>query len=401
MHPERYIATLRIIVLVFVVAVLAGLGFWYLYIDGVEEGIEETSAGRGFGGAVPAFEGSAGSTFGNLLGEMPASEETPEAKVRPRLSQIHAAPVSGFRLSSTSIQFMDRSGYLYTADLATDRVLRTTNTLIPRVYRAILGDDALAGIAFDEGGEGRAFVGTLVVATSTRALPTIAIRELGGGVLDMQPHGESLLSLVSDPSGGSALVSSAYDGSSPQRLVDSGIAGWRIVTNGERIALIERAGTGIPGSAYEIAGNVRVPLLRDVPGLTALLGPGDSLLYGSDVGTLALFARTDEVRQVPLRTVAEKCAWLPVETENPLAFCAVPETIESRTFLDSWYRGEVQTVDSWWRIDASDGSTKAVYRAEEEGIPLDVYNPQVDPGGNHIVFQNKYDETLWLLRINE
>ena len=112
MNPERFLPAARIFAIVVVVGALIALAAWYIYIARAGDTIEETNAGRGLGGAVPSFEGSGGSTFGNLLGELP-TEARADEKPRPRLSQVHPAPVSGFRLSSTTVQYMDRSGYLF------------------------------------------------------------------------------------------------------------------------------------------------------------------------------------------------------------------------------------------------------------------------------------------------
>ena len=399
MNPERFLPAARIFAVVLVLGALIALAAWYFYIARAGDTIEETNAGRGLGGGIPSFEGSGGSTFGNLLGELPTEAKADETP-RVRLSQVHAAPVSGFRLSSTTVQYMDRSGYLFSASLSKETVVRTTNTLIPRVAHTILGDEAFLGFAYDEGGDARAFVGVLEAATSSRTLPSIAIKDLGDTVVGASPAGETLLTLVSEPDGGGSLIESDYDGSSPRLLARSAIDGWTIESAGERVVLVERSASGVPSSAFEIRAGQFVPLINDTPGLSVRLGT-DAYLYSTDAGTPALYAVSSTTRPLPLKTVADKCAWLPLAIENPLAFCAVPDAIESRTFLDDWYRGETRTRDSWWRIDATDGSTKEVFSSPDEGILLDAYNPQVDPSGSYIVFQNKYDETLWVLRINE
>jgi hypothetical protein len=401
MNPERYVPVARAITLTVVILALVALSWWYLYIGRQQSSIDEVAAGRGFGSAIPTFEAPGGSTFNNLLGSLPAVSSGNEKK-RPRLSQVHAAPVAGFRLSSTSIQYMDRSGYLYTADLEYERVARTTNTLIPRVYKALLGSDAMFGFAFDEGGEAEAFVGVMGKATSTGVLPGIQTRSLGNSVRAAAATDGGLLTLVENPGGGTSLVASRFDSTSPELILRSAISAWNIETAGERIALVEKSGTGLPASAYEIVDKELTLLVKDAPGLTLRLREGSgALLFGTDTGVLSLSVRTDEERPVSLKTIAEKCVWAPEDTENPLAYCAVPVEIPSERFLDDWYRGAVRTRDSWWRIDASDASVKEVYSPPDIALGLDVANPQVDPSGEHIVFQNKYDESLWVLRTRE
>ena len=402
MNPTRYVPIARAVTLFIVFGALIALVWWYLYIGREQASIDEIAAGRGFGSAIPTFEAPGGSTFNNLMGALPASVSQGEEKRRPRLSQVHAAPVAGFRLSSTSIQYMDRSGYLYTADLEAERVARTSNTLIPRVYRAFLSDEAVFGFWFDEGGEAEAFVGVMGKATTSGSLPAIQTRPLGSSVRAAASARGSLFSLIEEPGGGTALVKSRFDSTSPELLLRSGIGAWNIDAAGSRVALIEKPASGVPGSAYQVIKGERELLVKNVPGLTLKLRESSgTFLYGVDAGTLSLYVRTERERLVPLRTIAEKCVWAPEETENPLAYCAVPSDVSSEAFLDDWYRGAVRTRDSWWRIDASDASVKEIYSPPDVALALDVANPQVDPSGKHIVFQNKYDETLWVLRVRE
>ncbi len=404
MNPERIVPIARGITIAVVLLALVGLVVWYVYIGSRQQNIEEVSVGRGFGGGIPTFEAPGGSTFGNLLGALPAQDgETADARTRPRLSQIHAAPVAGFRVSSTTVQYMDRSGYLYTADLATEMVVRTTNTLIPRVAQVWLDDTGIVGFVYDEGGELSAFAGTLDTSTTTGALPTIMTRSLGNSVLAAGNVGSALLTLIEEPSGGASLIESAFDSTEPQLRARSAIRSWDIAAVTGRVALIEKSGSGIPASAYVVEDGALQPFIQDVPGLTLALRPSsDTYLYGADAGSVSLFAvHGTTTNVVPLRTIADKCAWSPIETENPLAYCATPTALQTNTFLDSWYRGELLTRDGWWRVDATDGSAQPVFAADSVEITFDVYNPHVDPSGTYIVFQNKYDETLWALRITE
>ena len=81
-----------------------------------------------------------------------------------------------------------------------------------------------------------------------------------------------------------------------------------------------------------------------------------------------------------------------------IVYCAVPQVSPDNNFLDRWYRGEVHTADSWWRVSVNANSAELLYTP---GDILDVENPVIDGSGNYIAFINGIDKSLWLLRTNK
>jgi len=158
----------------------------------------------------------------------------------------------------------------------------------------------------------------------------------------------------------------------------------------------------MPGGAYEMGKSGLTLLMGPLPGLVVLpKASSTALLWStSSGGTLSLSARSgpDATPIVfSLKTVASKCTWgSPRAINQNLVYCAVPRSLARGAFLDAWHQGRLHTVDAWWQLDTSSGASQALYAMEET---LDVRNPQIDPGGTWIAFQDGRDESLWVLRI--
>ena len=104
---------------------------------------------------------------------------------------------------------------------------------------------------------------------------------------------------------------------------------------------------------------------------------------------------------LPLKTVADKCVWSsnPEGSKELIAYCAVPQIIATRNFLETRYQGRAYTSDDWWRVNAADGTVDFLY--SPEGASLDVENPIIDEKDETIAFINRSDKTLWVFRIGE
>ncbi len=96
-------------------------------------------------------------------------------------------------------------------------------------------------------------------------------------------------------------------------------------------------------------------------------------------------------------TLAEKC----VEAEDAL-YCAIPNYWPSGNYPDVWYKGLVSTEDYIQKIDtAKDIFYNVADLSEISGQKIDVTDIMLSPDETHLVFRNKIDGYLWMLRIVE
>jgi hypothetical protein len=375
---------------------LVGLAGWYFFISSQTGKIESADIARGFAIGVPSFSGARGSTSENIA----AVAETPEPKESekpPRLWRVSASPVAGANFTNEGLlRYVERStGYVFDANPETGEITRRTNRLMPNVYEAEVDTTrTVLARSINEENEIATFVGELGTTT------TDGFVELEGGTLDIPLRDITLddgIVLLTDTGAKIHLIRAAYDGTDPEELLSLNVGAFLIQSTPNRLVLVERAASGIAGSAYEVAETGLVPLARNIRGLTFLShGSSSAALIGSEGETLSLSLRpSDDATSVdlPIQTTADKCAFAP-GTEL-VAFCAVPDEIP-KEFLTRHAQGLIHTTDAWHRVTLA--GTEKFFLMEDA---IDVENPTVDDSGAYIAFQNARDKSLWLLRIVE
>jgi hypothetical protein len=389
-----------------VLLILIALGWWYFTLRGEIQDMAAQDARRGIGQETPSFGSSIGSTYGNIVSTAAnlfgAEPEENEGRQLPRLAQINKTPTAGMGFSSTTplkLRFVERStGYILESDVVEGNLTRLTNTLVPRTYEALVGDRIVLR-TLEENGSITTVVGTIASSSDT-TIGTFSSRRLPDGIRAIAlARGAREAVYIAPSNDGSVVMRTDLITGKERQLLTSGIAGWHLRwTDGGRIVMTTNASSNANGYAYELKNDTLVPLVRDMQGLTTLPHPsGSAMLYGTSDGSLR--ARADERSTsivLSVRTMPEKCVWAPGRAL--IVYCAVPQTVPTREFLDRWYRGEEHTVDTWWRIDVGANTAEMLYSPNAQ---LDVGKPSIDNGGNYIAFLNGYDRSLWLLRIQE
>jgi hypothetical protein len=310
--------------------------------------------------------------------------------------------------SNERLRYVERAtGYIFEADPVTGTTVRLTNTLIPRVYEAIITErGGVIGRSLDEAGNTTTFAGSIATSTddssatsSARALTTVDLPKRIARV-SVNPKTDALFYLTTD-SNGVAGIRSEWNGTRSTRIFSSSIVHWYPwwLSDG-RMILVQAAADSVPGFAYGLKDGALEPILRAIPGLTLLPREGGALLYGqSNNGILTMFARisaSTTAIPLPVKTIADKCVWS--AGKEFVAYCGVPRGLVPQNFLDDWYRGALHSSDALWRVDANAGSAEMLY-TPEAGSPLDVTRPTTDSAGNYIALINASDQSLWLLRI--
>jgi len=429
----KFIPTLRYLLIAIIFLTLVALGSWYLFLRTKQGEITDVDARRGTDLPARSFGSPVGSTYENIVSNLPASAGSDggeEAGKLPRLAHINKTPVAGAGFvgsgTSTRVRFVERgTGFVFDVSPETGTLERLTNTLVPHIYRALITKTgAVIAQSESETGAATTFVGTVSATSSSETTRVLSQKPLAEGIRSfaVSPDGKEIFYIVEEP-GGAVGIRAASDGtpakgesaSGGKQIFSSAISGWQVRwSSNDRIILIQNASDNVAGYAGEIGKDgAFAPLIRNVPGLTLLPRPSSqsnspALLYGASSGGLSLFMRVNETSTaalLPIRTIADKCVWAPAppkttQDKPPLvAYCAVPQGSPPSDFLNRWYRGEVHTTDAWWRVDASAVSAEILY--SPGSIELDVENPVIDDSGTYIAFMNAADKSLWLLRIAE
>lgn len=181
---------------------------------------------------------------------------------------------------------------------------------------------------------------------------------------------------------------------------------------------------------------LRTPATEHMKGLVYLVDPegalpddqfvslssGGSALIDAKTGYFFLFETsknnfagkasiTNRSRDISLPlpiTIPEKC-----DGFNGVFVCAVPTLIPTLTlsgydtvFPDSWYQGDIQFEDVVILVNALTGEKKLLMSSGDDEIKIlsddsvfDIINPRISEDGRFFFFVNRYDMSLWMLRL--
>lgn len=404
-------SALRYTLVAIAITILGALGGWYYFLKGESASIAKDDLGRGVGEIVPLGI-EVGSTYENIVSSFSTfvgGEVQSDTSATPRLRQAGKTPTAGFgfveKNGTSYLRFVERgSGYIFDMEPKTNGLDRVTNTLVPRTYEALVAGNHVIMRGLDENGAITTMLSTITATTSAQGGPaTMKQQRLEDDirVIGLNASRNTLFYLVEGPEGTKG-IRATWDGKTAKELFSSIVAGWQIdmLDNGQ-IMLTQNAEDGIAGHTYRVEDGSLKRIVADVPGLTFLPHPSlSAYLYSESAGSgPSLFARTSGTTSpttLPVRTIAEKCAFAPKEL---IAYCAVPQQLPPPDFLGRWYRGEIHTTDAWWKVDVRANAAEQLYSSANAAF--DVEDPIVDLGGNYIAFRNAADKTLWLLRIAE
>jgi hypothetical protein len=83
-------------------------------------------------------------------------------------------------------------------------------------------------------------------------------------------------------------------------------------------------------------------------------------------------------------------------------YCGIPSSDDGGNYPEDWYMGVLQTEDTLLKVDLVSQSFSNVSNlSEESGQKIDIEDMIISSDDSHLVFRNKIDGSLWLLRISE
>jgi hypothetical protein len=398
---------IRFVALALVVIIIGALLGWYAFVKKQVGSTETIDSARGFG-IAPSFGSPLGSVS-DLSGLAASSSSTP-GTAAPRLWQVTKTPIAGFGFSASTsrLYFAERAtGNILIADPADSSLTRLTNTLFPKTYRALFAaDGAVILRGLNDSGSITTFAGTLSASSTPDSGPQpLAGQYLAENIIALSARAApDQVFYLTDAPDGVAGKTADWKGGGQKQVFSSGLRQWQpLYLSDGSIYVTQNAADGVAGYAFRIANGSAAALVGPVSGLEILpRASSTALVYSSSGGGgVGLFARasaSSSTVTLPIRTVAEKCAWQPGTTL--VAYCAVPVSIGSTTFLQDLFDGSLHMTDVWWRVDVSAGDA-AKFFTTDSSLSLDVRDPQMDQSGAYIAFRNGTDDTLWMLRINQ
>ena len=347
------------------------------------------------------------STSTNTSEEEPVIPKGESNSPVPRLRKISNEPVAGaviYNVGTTSfVRFVEKgTGNVYEARGDRNTVQRLTNTTIPKVVVAEWLPDA-SGFLAQTVDIASDFIETSFVKLSKNSslsenapLYTTTISNLPTSIegLTISPdskkifyyiRGSSSFWFVANPDGTNRknIYSSPLLEVTPKRL------------DNKTLFIHTKPALGAQTFAYKFDTETKKLTKASVSGFGLSFNPNSDKVLVSN-GGFSTSVIDNKLNSVSLNTntLAEKCVWSGV-----YLYCAIPEGNISG-YMDSWYKGSVSTTDNIRMIDTENIFYKNVASlSTEAGEEIDVENMSISKDGSHLIFRNKKDGFLWMLRV--
>lgn len=305
----------------------------------------------------------------------------------PRLRKISSEPVSGAVIfnsgASSIVRFVEKgTGNVYEARSDSNSVLRLTNTTIPKIIRAFWlpnGSGFLAQTLLN----GSEIIETSFVKLNKNAATTTENLTLFGTTISKLPTGIKEIATKPDSTKIFYYVLNGMysdwfisnpDGTNSNLVYSHPLTEW--LPNWPTNNTVELRTKGSSGAmTYTYTFDTSNKTLKKT---------------GEYWGGLS-----SQTKNLPEKCVATK--------EKTLTFyCAVPNYLPAGNYPDDWYKGLTATQDFLAKIDVQNDISFVVTDfsslTDEE---IDAKNLSLSPDQNYLIFQNKIDGELWLLRIKE
>ncbi|MEK7514281.1 MAG: hypothetical protein AAB587_00440 [Patescibacteria group bacterium] len=330
----------------------------------------------------------------------------------PDLRKVSESPVAGAVAigtgTSTVIRYLDKgTGHIYdtgTNSLAQEKV---SNTTIPKVHSALWlskGESLVMRYVRDDRATVESFYAKL---TASKTQGNETLKELEGVFLQknikeisVSPNKTRIFSLIKNGTKGTGVISLG-DGSKKTSF-DLPFYEFTPYWGAEgSITLTTKASVRVLGYAYTLNTSTGSfsKLFGGVSGLTTRTNnDGAKVLFADNSLALSVFdTAKGGVSSLPLKTLPEKCVWSSKD-KNTL-YCAVPISIPMGDYPDAWYQGVVSFSDGLWKINILTGETTLVADFGKQGKDIDATELLLTPQENFLVFLNKKDSSLWILKI--
>jgi hypothetical protein len=407
-----------------VIAGLALLGFLVWFVLGFLFGPQDPESGKGSWVPSSFFPVSTPAT--RAPGDSDETGDPTARRTVPILRQLSDVPTAGmvaydreqgdagFRTESTVFRWIERgTGHIYETTDDDITKTRVSNTTIPGIQEAFFADDGSSVVAryLREDNE--------TIETVIGQIESVTETTNSGYVYNetklVTRYLEPNLSAAGDapatstffalaPRGeGSAVLFGRYATGTPGEAYRSDLSDWVVTFVGSALGLQTKAKTDALGYLFTVGQDGQLEKVIDGhTGLTVSVNPaGTRALFSetvdNDLRTWSKNLLTGEERLLELRTLPEKCAWSP--TAEATIYCGAPDFYVRGAYPTNWYQGRFAFDDNIWKFDVDLENYEILYDTRTADQTFDVWKPLVSPDGDHFLFLNKRDLTLWSLEV--
>lgn len=340
--------------------------------------------------------------------------------VIPRIRKVSQEPIAGaviFAQGTTSVvRFVEKgTGNVYEARSDSNTIERLTNTTIPKIVRAFWLPNGTGFLAQTLAPESE-IIETRFVKIA-RALNIGAQESLTpyNATISNLPTGIEELSIRPD----SAKIfyytisnlNSEWHISNPDGTADTVVYKHPLTEwlptwlDNSNISLQSKpSGTEI-GYVYSFNTSNGILKKNGTSGAGLLSTPKNIEMELASTGGTSprLFAIDNKnltSKSLDVATLADKCTWS--SSKTLAVYCAVPKEVFRAVYPDDWYKGLLNFNDSIYYITIDPlFVVNTINLSQTTKEMIDVVDIKISPTDDHLIFKNKADGYLWLLRIAE
>lgn len=424
--------------IIFLILLLVALGL-YFFLGSGKQKVSNFFTEADFGSFFDATPQSQNDDIINSNIDTPSIDETPvDTKyVAPVLRQISFEPIAGYTsyattststrtvtqrqgtstdeitfeeeylATTTAIRFQERAtGHMYDVFEFALAPVKISNTTIQKVYNAIFSSNKdlfLNQTMVSNNEQIKTTFNKIVTSTSTES--TLAQTELSTFVSDFTYNKKTNGLVYSIKQGGVSTIYTSNFDNTAQKLIATLYFNDFILDpiNAAEVLVTTKASQTALGYSYILntTTGILTKILGDIPGLLAKVSP-DKKYYvysQSEFSRPSFFTyntATKQTQRVAIDALPEKCVFSQTNTDELYCFGAL--IYKTGQYPDDWYKGKLFNSESLYKINLATNSVSIVYTFqldEADRTTFDIINPQLTFSDNFIVFQNKYDLTLW------
>ena len=421
-----------IIVSIILLIVLIGFGLFYFFGGGKQK-VSDFFTDNDFG----SFFDAESQSQNEIKSETTNIEQNqnPNAKYEaPILRQISFEPISGytyysttststktsidadgkekieeFLATSTVVRFQERAtGHVYDVFEFIGSPQKVSNITEQKIYSTLFTNNKDQFLFQRPTFDYEQIQTTLAKITfSTTTGPQLQKTDISSSISDfvfnkkanklvysVKQNDESIVTVSNfDRTGEKALITLSFN----EFLID--------VINASEVLITTKASHSAPGYAYilNITTGSFTKILGDISGLLVKVSPDKKYYIYSEseqARPVVRILNTDQriINALSFNTIPEKCFFS--NKINTEAYCFGSPIYKAGKYPDDWYKGKIFNFENLYRINLENGMVDIVYNFEADNLSFDIINPQITDDDKFVIFQNKYDLTLWSIDLS-
>ena len=347
----------------------------------------------------------------------PYGISTPTKGNIPLLRKISNTPVAGGYIfqpetdqqkdseNYSLIRFIERgTGHIYETSTNSLTQVRISNTTIPKIQETVwLDKDSLIIRYLDDSDIIKTFSANLI--TNDLGDQELEGFFLQNDIREIIKFGKKIFYLLDSGKGTIGVISDKND-ENKKIIFENPLKEWLLKNiNDKHISLTTKPAINIDGFLFLF--NTETQILDKViggkPNLSTLMNKSFDTLY-SEYGKLgpklSIYNNQEGVStDIFIKTFPEKCVW---DKNEPIIYCGVPTEELTNYDLTKWYQGTTSFTDSIWKINTETGKTEFLISPSDFDVEdIDIINPILSEKGDYLLFMNKKDFNLWLLKLSK